>query len=204
MTLTVTPRNDAPSFTKGADVTVLENSAAYSQTGWATAISAGGPDEAGQTLTFTVTNNTNAALFSVLPAVASNGTLTFTPATDANGSATITLTLSDDGGTANGGADTSAAQTFLITVSGVNAAPSFTKGADQTVLEDAGAQTVPGWATAIDPGAGEIGSGADVPDHEQHEPGAVRGRPRGQRHDGRPDLHAGGERQRHGDRSRCG
>ena len=26
VTLTVTPRNDAPSFTKGADVTVLENS----------------------------------------------------------------------------------------------------------------------------------------------------------------------------------
>ena len=142
VTLTVTARNDAPSFTKGADVTVIENSGAHSQTGWATAISAGGPDEAGQTLTFNVTNNTNAALFSVAPAVAANGTLTFTPATDANGSATITLTLSDDGGTANGGADTSAPQTFLITVSGVNAAPSFTKGADQTVLEDAGAQTV--------------------------------------------------------------
>ena len=38
----------------------------------------------------------------------------------------------------------------MITVSGVNDAPSFTKGADQTVLEDAGAQTVAGWATAID------------------------------------------------------
>ena len=169
VTLTVTARNDAPSFTKGADVTVLENSAAYSQTGWATAIGAGGPDEAGQTLTFNVTNNTNAALFSVVPAVASNGALTFTPATDANGSATITLTLSDDGGTANGGADTSAPQTFLITVSGVNEAPSFTKGADQTVLEDAGAQTVPGWATAIDPGAGRERADADVPDHEQHQ-----------------------------------
>ena len=157
VTLTVTARNDAPSFTKGADVTVNENSGAHSQTAWATAISAGGPDEAGQTLTFNVTGNTNAALFSVAPAVAANGTLTFTPAADVNGSATITLTLSDDGGAANGGADTSAPQTFAITVSGVNAAPSFTKGADQTVLEDAGAQTVLGWATAIDPGAGESG-----------------------------------------------
>ena len=33
-------------------------------------------------------------------------------------------------------------QTFDITVTNVNDAPSFTKGADQTVLEDAGAQTV--------------------------------------------------------------
>ena len=37
----------------------------------------------------------------------------------------------------------------IIAVAVVNDAPSFTKGADQTVLEDAGAQTVPGWATAI-------------------------------------------------------
>ena len=133
VTLTVTPRNDAPSFTKGADVTVLEGSGLYSEAGWATALSAGPADEAGQTLTFNVTDNTNAALFSVAPAVASNGTLTFTPAGDAFGSATITLTLSDGGGTANGGADTSAPQTFLITVTNINDAPSFTKGADQTV-----------------------------------------------------------------------
>ena len=155
VTLTVTPRNDAPSFTKGADVTVLEDSGAYSQTGWATAMSAGPADEAGQTLTFAVTDNTNAALFSIAPAVASNGTLTFTPAADVFGSATITLTLSDDGGTANGGADTSAPQTFLITVTNINDAPSFTKGADQTVLEDAGAQTAAGWATAISAGPNE-------------------------------------------------
>ena len=37
----------------------------------------------------------------------------------------------------------------------VNTAPSFTKGANQTVSEDAGAQTVVGWATAISAGPGE-------------------------------------------------
>ena len=57
----------------------------------------------------------------------------------------------------NGGVNQSATQTFDITVSGVNGAPSFTKGADQTVIEDAGAQTASGWATAIDPGVGETG-----------------------------------------------
>ena len=51
-----------------------------------------------------------------------------------------------------GGADTSAAQTFTITVTAVNDVPSFTKGADQTVNEDAGAQSVTGWATAISAG----------------------------------------------------
>ena len=60
--------------------------------------------------------------------------------------------LADDGGTANGGVDTSASQTFTITVTAVNDAPSFTKGANQTALEDAAAQTVTGWATAISAG----------------------------------------------------
>jgi hypothetical protein len=32
-------------------------------------------------------------------------------------------------------------------VTAVNDAPAFTKGADQTALEDGGTQTVPGWAT---------------------------------------------------------
>src|SRR3989442_2958614 len=71
----------------------------------------------------------------------------------ANGSATVTVTLSDNGGTANGGVDTSASQTFTITVTPVNDAPSFTKGANQTVNEDASAQTVASWATAISAGA---------------------------------------------------
>jgi len=123
--------------------------------GWATAISKGGPDESGQTLTFVVTSNTNAALFSAGPAVAANGTLTFTPALNVFGTAAITLRLDDNGGTMSGGADQSPTQTFNITVTNVNDAPSFTKGADQTVLEDAGAQTVNPWATAISAGPNE-------------------------------------------------
>src|SRR6185369_9464144 len=70
----------------------------------------------------------------------------------ANGTATVSVSLKDDGGTANGGVDTTT-QTFNITVNAVNDAPSFTKGADQAVNNNAGAQTVAGWATAISPGA---------------------------------------------------
>src|SRR5438094_4875429 len=56
------------------------------------------------------------------------------------------------------GADTSATQSFTITVTAVNDAPSFTKGADQTVNEDSGLHTVAGWATAISAGPSDDGS----------------------------------------------
>src|SRR5262249_55766488 len=150
--INMTAVNDPPSFTKGADQTVLEDSGAHTVPSWATGISAGPTNESSQTVSFQVTNNTNSSLFSAGPAVSSSGTLTFTPAANAFGSATITLVAKDDGGTANGGVDTSAPQTFVINVTGVNDAPSFTKGADQTVNEDAGAQSVPNWATAISAG----------------------------------------------------
>src|SRR5208283_4112802 len=92
--------------------------------GWATALSAGPPNESSQTLNFIVSNNNN-ALFSTQPAVSATGVLTFTSAANANGSATVTVQIHDNGGTANGGVDTSAAQTFNITVTAVNDAPSF-------------------------------------------------------------------------------
>ena len=129
---------------------MLEDSGGFS-TVWATAISPGPPADAGQNVTFSVTND-NAALFSTAPAVAPDGMLTFTPAGNANGAATVTVTAHDDGGTANGGSDTSAPQSFTLTVEPVNDPPSFTKGPDQSVLGLLGAQTVPGWATAISPG----------------------------------------------------
>nr|MDQ3746650.1 Ig-like domain-containing protein [Acidobacteriota bacterium] len=121
--LTVTPVNDAPTFTKGLDVNVAEDSGPQTVGGWATTLSAGPPDESGQSLSFAVTGNTNPSLFSNAPAVSPTGALTFTSAPNANGSATITLVLKDDGGTANGGQDTSASQTFKITVTPVNDPP---------------------------------------------------------------------------------
>jgi large repetitive protein len=157
VSITVSPVNDAPSFTAGGDVTVNQDSGAYSAT-WATAISAGPADENGQNLDFLVSNN-NSALFSDQhqPAISSSGTLTFTPAPNAFGSAIVTVVLTDNGGILNGGNDTSVAQQFTITVTAVNDAPSFTKGADQTVNEDAGAQTVNNWASDISAGPNESG-----------------------------------------------
>ena len=72
----------------------------------------------------------------------------------------MTVQLHDNGGTANGGVDTSAPQTFTITVTAVNDAPSFTKGANQSVNQDTGTQTVVNWATNISGGpADESGVG---------------------------------------------
>ena len=77
-------------------------------------------------MTFLITNNTNPALFSAAPAVSSAGMLTYTSAPNAFGAATITLVAQDNGGTANGGVNTSAPQTFTITVTPVNDAPTLT------------------------------------------------------------------------------
>src|SRR5690606_18217120 len=97
-------------------------------------------------LNFNVSTS-NDALFSVLPQIdATTGNLTYTPTADFSGSATITVTLMDDGGTANDGEDTSAPQTFTITVLEVNDAPTLVLDGDQVVDEDSGLQTVPNFA----------------------------------------------------------
>jgi hypothetical protein len=146
--VTVDPVDDAPSFAAGPNQSVLEDAGPKTVTGWASAISAGPANEASQSVTFSASANIP-SLFSTQPAVAPNGKLTYTPAADANGVATVTVVAHDDGGTANGGIDDSPPSTFTITIGPVNDAPSFTAGSNQTVLSLAGAQTVPGWATSI-------------------------------------------------------
>jgi len=130
----VTPVNDVPAFSKGPDQTLLEDAGAQSVSGWATGLSRGPADEAGQTLSF-LTSNDNNALFSVQPSIDASGNLIYTPAPNAGGSATVTVRIRDNGGTANGGVDTSPPQTFLITVVPVNDPPA---GSDKalTTLED--------------------------------------------------------------------
>jgi hypothetical protein len=140
VSITVNAVNDAPSFTKGADHTANDPNP-QTVNGWATSISAGPADEAGQTLNFIVSNDNN-AIFSVQPTVSPSGTLSYTPALGANGSATVTIQLHDNGGTALGGVDTSAAQTFIITVHAQNNAPTLDAISNRTINEDAGPQTV--------------------------------------------------------------
>lgn len=115
--ITVAAVNDAPSFTKGADQSVLETAGPQTLPGWAMAMNPG-TNEAGQLLDFLVTTD-NAALFAVQPAVSPTGTLTYTLAANVNGVnhvAHVFVRLHDNGGTANGGVNTSAAQTLTIRV----------------------------------------------------------------------------------------
>src|SRR5439155_758838 len=92
-------------------------------------------DEASQTVSFVFTANDNLGLFAAGPAIDASGTLTYTPAANANGVANLSVKITDNGGTANGGVDESAAQSFKITVTSVNDAPA---GSNNTVttLED--------------------------------------------------------------------
>ncbi len=114
----VVPVNQIPTFTAGPNVSVLLGTTptqTYPQ--WATNISAGAGNESSQTLSFLVTGDTNPGMFAVAPAVNPvTGTLTYQLAPGATGSATITLVLKDNGGTTNGGHDTSVAHSFTISV----------------------------------------------------------------------------------------
>ena len=119
--ISVAPVNDPPRFRDRGDESVKQNSGRQEISRWATGISPGADNEANQVLTFEVTND-NPQLFTSdgQPAVTreekTRGTLTFEPAPGQTGFATVTVVLKDDGGTANGGSDTSVPHTFTITV----------------------------------------------------------------------------------------
>lgn len=115
-TLTVTPVNDAPTFRKGGDIKVQTGTLSpQTYTAWATGMSAGSADEVSQSLQWLI-STTQPALFAAQPALTPDGTLSFTPSPGASGTATVTVQLKDDGGTASGGGDTSSAESFTITI----------------------------------------------------------------------------------------
>ncbi|MBL8092208.1 MAG: hypothetical protein JNJ43_17885, partial [Anaerolineales bacterium] len=147
-TITVNAVNDVPSFTASNPPAVNEDAGAQTVAGWVTAFNPGPANESGQAVSqYIISNSTCGTLLSAGPSVDTSGTLTYTPAADQNGTCTFDVQVQDNGGTANGGVDTSPAQNFTITVNVVNDAPSFTASNPPAVNEDAGAQTVAGWAT---------------------------------------------------------
>ncbi|MBI3414660.1 MAG: hypothetical protein HY043_04965, partial [Verrucomicrobia bacterium] len=163
--LEVAAVNDAPSFTKGADVVVDENSATKTVTGWATNINPGPAiNESSQTVSFTVSAADN-SLFATNPAVSSNGTLTFTPAAKAHGVTTVNVQAVDSGPGTVPDVNTSAVQTFVITINAINQQPSFALNTSLTnlypslltntivVAEDSGANTFANLMTNITAGA---------------------------------------------------
>lgn len=79
------------------------------------------------------------------------GSLSYTPVANASGTATITVTITDDGGTTNGGLNT-ISRTFEATVTPINDAPIATSQG-LTVAED-GAVVVTLAATDVDSPSG--------------------------------------------------
>jgi VCBS repeat-containing protein len=143
--------NQAPSFTIGADQTVDEDSGLQTVTSWATNISPGPSSETGQAVDFLVSSD-SPSLFAMQPAVSPDGVLTFAAAPDTFGSAIVTVQLHDDGGVAGGGVDTSAPQTFTITINPVNDAPVAYE--DAFAVNEDSALTIPA--------AGVLANDADI------------------------------------------
>ncbi|HKG60174.1 MAG TPA: Ig-like domain-containing protein [Pyrinomonadaceae bacterium] len=141
--------NDPPSFTIAANPpAVAQDAGLQTVNNFATSISAG-PNETGQILTFNLspTGTTGTLTFSTAPAIdATTGTLTYTPTAGTNGTATFSVTLSDNGSNTPPNSNTSAAQSFTITVVSPNASPVVTTTAGNL------AYTENAPPTAIDPG----------------------------------------------------
>ncbi|MDA1275554.1 MAG: immunoglobulin domain-containing protein [Verrucomicrobia bacterium] len=133
-TVTVTAVNDAPILAAVSNQSVFED--AGQQTISLSRISAG-PANENQAITITASSS-NTSLIPT-PTVSYNspnptGSLTYTPVANGNGLSTITLTVHDDGGTANGGAS-SLTRSFTIQVNASNDEPVLSPISDYTVVE---------------------------------------------------------------------
>ncbi|MEP0987186.1 hypothetical protein, partial [Ekhidna sp.] len=114
ITIDVTAVNDAPVFTLGSDINADDNTKSYTITGFMSSYNDGDPD-ATQNLSVTVSAD-DVTLFDVQPDInTSTGDLSFTVANNKSDVDTITVTLTDDGGTLNGGAN-STVKKFAIRI----------------------------------------------------------------------------------------
>lgn len=158
LVVSVTEVNQQPFFsTLQTSVLAYENSGTNVFAGVFTGMSAGnGEGESAQTYNFVVTvaSVNPANLFAVAPSAdAASGNLTIVPTANLNGTATLSIVLVDNGGTANGGVDTSASATVAVAVQWVNQQPTFTVlQSGVTVNEYSGANSISGLFTAIQAG----------------------------------------------------
>ncbi|MCU1354141.1 MAG: tandem-95 repeat protein, partial [Acidimicrobiales bacterium] len=154
-TITIPDVNSPPVFTLGSSPSVNADVGPQSTPGFATITSAG--PFPGETVTFDVSNDAN-GLFATQPAIDPSGTLTFTPKLLAStGTATVSVTAKNDGGTAFGGNDTSAMQTFSISINAVNQPPTVGTPSTATRGNTRTSTAAPGaLAGAADPEGGAV------------------------------------------------
>lgn len=130
-TITITPLNDAPVFTPGSDLSVLEDSGSTSIPNWATQIAPAAGllaspvralDEQSQLIDFTVSVD-RPELFAIQPTISSSGAINFTTAQNAFGIAVLTVRAVDRGPSGGLNQNTSTAATVTINITGTNDAP---------------------------------------------------------------------------------
>ena len=106
--IVVAPVNDEPSFTTPGNQTVDEDSGPHTVAGFATPAAGGGADECGADASrYTVSNDNAGAVRGRRRRSTPARQLTYTLNPNVSGTATVTVSVRDDGGTANGGDDTS-------------------------------------------------------------------------------------------------
>ena len=97
--ITVESVNDAPTFQLAGDQMVNDDAGPQTVGDFISNVSAGPANESVQTLSVSVSND-NDALFLIQPEIdLLTGELTFTPASEVEDSVTVTVIVSDDGGT---------------------------------------------------------------------------------------------------------
>jgi uncharacterized repeat protein (TIGR01451 family) len=140
-TVTINAVNDAPTLAALNPLNLNEDAA---QQTVALAGIADGDPELNQTLVVTATSSNQALVPN--PAVIytsgdPTGSLQFTPAANANGSATITVRITDEGSNATPNVNF-IERTFVVTVAAVNDAPTLDALNDLNLEEDAAQQTI--------------------------------------------------------------
>ncbi|HEY5838171.1 MAG TPA: cadherin-like domain-containing protein, partial [Pyrinomonadaceae bacterium] len=148
VTITIDPVNDAPTFqitsdppavNEDVDAQTFDNFATNFQPGPATATA-----EAGQTLhgyAITANGSTGGLTFSSGPAIDNAGTLTYTPAANANGTATFNVVATDSGSGLPPDVNQSVPVSFMITVTPQNDSPTLANNAGLLVA-NGGTETI--------------------------------------------------------------
>lgn len=146
LTINIVHVNSAPTLDPIENQLILEDAGTVSIP--LTGISAGDSEE--QQLTFSV--ETDSPTLILNPSISESGQLTFTVAENQHGTAHISITLQDDGGTANGGIN-QVRRTFSITVEQVNDPPDFTMvNSSINIGHVAGVHHFPNWLQSISTG----------------------------------------------------
>jgi len=117
--ITVNPVNDAPTFDLIANIDADIHDGGF-HSAVVSNVTPGPDNESGQTVAVAVASNSNPDLFRIQPSLDEFGTLTFTPST--TGTATLTVTAIDDGGTDRSGTNATSKQ-LLVTISERNRPP---------------------------------------------------------------------------------